>query len=221
MEKLVDRRRKHPGDDMLSGLATDSGPDGRMEDSYLVATATLMLIAGHETTVNLLTNGMLTLLRHPAIFRRLRHEPDLIPAVVEELLRYEPPVQFLPKRITLDDIPLEGATIPKDVLVILALAAGNRDPSRFLDPDRFDPTRRDIGHLGFGSGIHICFGAPLARAETQIALTELVRRLEEPRLVTDPPPYRPSPILRGPAHLFIETERVADAGKALAHSSRR
>jgi apoptosis-inducing factor 3 len=192
-----------------------------MEDSYLVATATLLLIAGHETTVNLLANGMLTLLRHPKILERLRGEPDLIPAVVEELLRYEPPVQLLPRRISLDEIPLAGSTIPKGVLVTLALAAGNRDPARFLDPDRFDPTRRDNEHLGFGSGIHICFGAPLARAEAQIALTELVRRLEQPRLGADPPPYRPSPILRGPAHLLLDTEGVGYAREALGHYSRR
>jgi cytochrome P450 len=221
IEELVERRRKQPGDDLLSRLATDSGPDGRMEDPYLVATASLLLIAGHETTVNLLANGVLTLLRHPATLERVRDEPDLIPVVVEELLRYEPPVQFLPKRIALDDIPLAGTIIPKGTLLTLALAAGNRDLARFPDPDRFDPKRRDNEHLGFGSGIHICFGAPLARAETQIALTELVRRLEQPRLVADPPPYRPSPLLRGPAHLLIDTEGVCAAREPLAHHARR
>ncbi len=208
MAGLVERHRKQPGDDLLSRLATDTGPEGRMTDPYLVATAGLLLVAGHETTVNLLGNGMLTLLRHPAILERLRNKLDLIPATVEELLRYEPPVQFLPSRTTLDEIPLAGTTIPKGVLLTLALAAGNRDPARFADPDRFDPERHDNEHLGFGSGIHSCFGAPLARIEAQIALTELVRRLSRPRLVTDPPPYRPSPILRGPEHLRIEVDGV-------------
>jgi cytochrome P450 len=171
--------------------------------------------------VNLLGNGMLTLLRHPAILDRLRHEPDLIPATVEELLRYEPPVQFLPNRTTLDEIALAGTTIPKGVLVTLALAAGNRDPARFADPDRFDPERRDNQHLGFGSGIHNCFGAPLARIEAQIALTELVRRLEQPRLVVDPPPYRPSPVLRGPEHLLIEVDGVRESQEPLAPSMQR
>jgi cytochrome P450 len=215
MAELVERRRKQPGDDMLSGLATDTGPEGQMADPYLVATGVLLLVAGHETTVNLLGNGMLTLLRHPAMLERLRHEPDLIPATVEELLRYEPPVQFLPNRTTLDEIALAGTTIPKGVVVTLALAAGNRDPARFSDPDRFDPERRDNEHLGFGSGIHICFGAPLARMEAQIALQELVQRLEQPRLVVDPPPYRPSPLLRGPQHLLIEVDGVRESPEHL------
>jgi cytochrome P450 len=221
MAGLVERRRQHPGDDLLSGLATDTGPDQRMADPYLVATAALLLFAGHETTVNLLGNGMLTLLRHPAMLDRLRNAPDLIPATVEELLRYEPPVQFLDSRTTLDEIALAGTTIPKGVLVTLALAAGNRDPARFPDPDRFDPERHDNEHLGFGSGIHICFGAPLARMETQIALTELVRRLEQPRLVVDPPPYRPSPLLRGPEHLLIAVDGVRESQEHLAPSMQR
>jgi cytochrome P450 len=216
MAGLVERHRELPGDDLLSRMATDTGPEGRMADPYLVATAALLLVAGHETTVNLLGNGMLTLLRHPAIFERLRNAPDLIPATVEELLRYEPPVQFLPNRTTLDEIDVAGTTIPKGVVLMLALAAGNRDPARFPDPDRFDPERRDNEHLGFGSGIHICFGAPLARMETQIALTELVRRLEQPRLVVDPPPYRPSPLLRGPEHLLIAVDRVRESMESLA-----
>src|SRR5258706_5014676 len=112
LAELVERHRQQPGDDMLSRMATDTGPEGRMPDPYLVTTVGLLLVAGHETTVNLLGNGMLTLLRHPAILERLRHAPDLTPATVEELLRYEPPVQFLPNRTTLDEIPLAGTTIP-------------------------------------------------------------------------------------------------------------
>jgi cytochrome P450 len=203
---LIEHHRKQPGDDLLSRMATDAGPEGRMADPHLVSTATLLFIAGHETTVNLIGNGMLTLLRDPAILDRLRRAPDLIPAAVEEMLRYEPPVQFLPTRTTLDEIALARTTIPAGVVVTLALAAGNRDAARFQDPDRFDPERRDNQHLGFGSGIHSCFGAPLARMEAQIAFTELLRRLEQPRLVVDPPPYRPSPVLRGPEHLLIRVE---------------
>ncbi|MFF5145485.1 cytochrome P450 [Streptomyces sp. NPDC013157] len=204
--ELVQRRRGRPGDGLLSRLANDDDPDvdGRMTDAEIVATAKLLLIAGHETTVNLITNGMLTLLRHPQVLRRLRDEPDLVVPLVEELLRYEPPVQIIPWRAAYSDITVGDTVIPKGSRIMLMLASGSRDPDRFHDPDRFDPDRRDNQHLGFGSGIHACFGGPLARRETQIALTELVRRLDHPRLVTDPPPYRPSPVLRGPIHLEIE-----------------
>jgi cytochrome P450 len=221
MTGLVERLRQQPGDNLLSRMATDTSPDGRMEEPYLVATASLLLLAGHVTTVNLIANGMLTLLRHPAILDRLRNEPDLIAGTVEEVLRYEPPVQFISSRTTLDEISLAGTTIPRGRLVTLALAAGNRDPARFPDPDRFDPERRDNQHLGFGSGIHSCFGAPLARVEAQIAFRELVRRLEQPRLVVDPPPYRPSPGLRGPEHLLIAVEEVHASGEPLASYARR
>jgi cytochrome P450 len=221
MAGLVKRHRKQPGDDLLSLMATESDPERRMSDRQLVATGALLLIAGHETTVNLLGNGMLVLLRHPEILGRLRRKPELIPAAVEEMLRYDGPVQFLSQRTTLAEIPLAGTTIPKGVVVTLALAAGNRDPARFPNPDTFDPERRDNEHLGFGSGIHSCFGAPLARTEAQLAFPELLRRLEQPRLVVDPPSYRPSPLLRGPEHLLIEVEEVRSSGKPLAGMAQR
>ncbi|KMS88010.1 cytochrome P450 [Streptomyces regensis] len=202
--ELVEQRHGRPGDGLLSRLANDDGPDGRMTDAEIVATGKLLLIAGHETVVNLIANGMLTLLRHPQVLLRLRHEPDLVVPLVEELLRYEPPVHIIPWRAAYSDITVGDTVIPEGSQIMLMLAAGSRDPKRFHDPDRFDPERRDNQHLGFGSGIHSCFGAPLARRETQIALTELVRRLDRPRLVADPPPYRPSPILRGPVHLDVE-----------------
>jgi cytochrome P450 len=220
MAGLIAHHRAQPGDDLLSRMATESGPEGPMIDPYLVSTASL-LFAGHETTVNLQANSLLTLLRQPAILERLQSAPELIPGAVEEMLRYESPVQFLPSRTTLAEIPLAGTTIPKGVLVTLALAAGNRDPARFPDPDRFDPERRDNEHLGFGSGIHSCFGAPLARIVGQMAFTELLRRLEQPRLVVDPPPYRPSPALRGPEHLLIAVEGIHASGEPLAHAAQR
>ncbi|MGW1072836.1 cytochrome P450 [Streptomyces sp. NPDC002537] len=205
--ELAEERRRRPTDDMLSALANDDGPDGRLTHQELMTTAVLLLIAGHETTVNLITNGMLTLLRHPEELARLRDRPELMPGAVEELLRYEPPVQFLPQRSPLTDIEVAGVTVPKGAPLILVLASGNRDPLRFPDPDRFDPTRTDNQHLGFGSGVHNCFGAPLARVETQIALTALLHRLDHPRLLEDPPEYRRSPVLRGPRHLPVEQTR--------------
>jgi cytochrome P450 len=202
--ELADKRRGKPSDDMLSAFVNDPGPDGAFTRPELMATAVLLLIAGHETTVNLITNGMLTLLRHPAAVELLRREPALMPRAVEELLRYEPPVHMLPNRTVLADVEVAGVTIPKGAPLILVLASANRDPKRFHDPGHFDPIRQDNSHFGFGSGVHICFGAPLARIEAQIALTELVLRLDAPRLVQDPPPYRRSPVLRGPRHLPLE-----------------
>jgi cytochrome P450 len=207
--QLIDARHGQPGDDLLSELVSGDGPEAPMPQEQLLSNAALLLVAGHETTVNLITNGMLTLLRHPEVLDRLRRgdEPDLAIHVVEELLRYEPPVQFLSNsRNTLDDIEVAGTTIPKGSRVTLVLAAGSRDPANVPDPDRFDPDREHNEHLGFGGGIHYCFGAPLARPETQIALTELARRLKNPRLVVDPPPYRPNPGLRGPRHLLVEID---------------
>ncbi|MBD0421767.1 cytochrome P450 [Streptomyces sp. TRM S81-3] len=205
---LIEERRRNPGDDMLSELATAKGPDGTMSTMELLSTAALLLIAGHETTVNLVTNGMLTLLRHPEVLQRLRADPRLAVPVVEELLRFEPPVQLLPQRTTLADVEVHGVNIPKGASLWLVLASGNRDPRRFGDPDRFDPDREDIQHLGFGSGIHSCFGAPLARLEAQLALSELARRLENPRLLEDPPPYRRNAVLRGPRHLHIACDGI-------------
>ncbi|MFG2774248.1 cytochrome P450 [Streptomyces sp. NPDC048350] len=205
---LVEQRGREPRDDMLSQLVTGHGDDGRMTTMEVLSTAVLLLIAGHETTVNLITNGMLTLLRHPDVLDRLRDDPGLAVSIVEELLRYEPPVQLVPQRTCITDIEVRGVTIPKGSRIWLVLAAGNRDPERFKAPDRFDPDREDIQHLGLGSGVHSCFGAPLARLETQIALSTLARRLDNPRLSEDPPPYRHNAVLRGPRHLRIGVDRV-------------
>jgi cytochrome P450 len=207
MRGLIEERRAHPRDDLLSGLAVGDDPAGRMDDADLVITMILLLIAGHETTVNLITNGALTLLRYPDELVRLGHDPGRIPFVIEELLRYEPPVQFV-TRFALADIEIDGTTIPKGSGIRLILAAGNRDPRRFHDPDRFDPDRPDNEHLGFGGGIHYCVGAPLARMEGQIALMEFARRLVNPRLVADPPEYRPNAVLRGPRHLLVDFDGV-------------
>src|SRR5258708_24310081 len=129
MGGVVESHREPPGDDLLSRMATDTGPEGRMADPYLVTTASLLLFAGHETTVNLLGNGMLTLLRHPAILERLRSDPDLIPATVDELLPYEPPIHFFASRTTLNEITLAGTTGPKGGVVTWGLAAGHPDPA--------------------------------------------------------------------------------------------
>jgi cytochrome P450 len=218
LDGLADARARKPGDDLISGLLTDTGGPGPMSREDLLATADLLLVAGHETTVNLIANGMLTLLRHPDVQEQLKHEPGLIVTLVEELLRYEPPVHILPSRATLAEIDVAGTTIPAGSQVVLVLAAGSRDPGRFRDPDRFHPNRTDNQHLGFGGGIHYCFGAALARTEAQVALPELARRLVNPRLVTDPPPYRPNPVLRGPRHLPVAYDMVA-TGQPVVHAA--
>ena len=207
MQKLVAERRAHPRDDLLSGLAVGEDPAGHMDDANLVVTMILLLIAGHETTVNLITNGTLTLLRNPDELAKLRDNPDRVTRVVEEVLRFEPPVQFI-TRFALANIEIGGVTIPRGSGIRLMLAAGNRDPERFVDPDRFDPDRPDNEHLGFSGGIHYCVGAPLARIEGQVALAVLARRLVNPRLVEDPPPYRPNAVLRGPSHLPVDFDQL-------------
>lgn len=206
---LIAARRAQPADDLLSGLVAGNDPAGRMNERELLVTMMLLLVAGHETTVNLITNGMLTLLRHPDVLDRLRRDPDLVITTVEEVLRYEPPVQFR-TRTTLANVEIAGVTIPKGATVVLLLASGSRDPARFPDPDRFDPDRVDNEHLGFGRGIHYCVGAPLARIEAQVALSTLARRLVAPCLAADPPPYRENASLRGPQHLIVDVDRLGD-----------
>ncbi|MFE5010600.1 cytochrome P450 [Streptomyces sp. NPDC056696] len=200
---LAEQRRGKPSDDMLSAFVNEPDPALRLTQEELAETAVLLLIAGHETTVNLITNGVLTLLRQPEHLDQLRRDPDLLPRVVEELLRYEPPVHMR-ERLPLADIDVAGTPIAQGTPVVLVLASGNRDPRRFHDPDRFDPTRPDNEHLGFGSGIHVCYGAPLARIEAQAALGALLPHLGTARLVQDPPPYRQNAMLRGPRHLPIQ-----------------
>lgn len=209
MRTLSAARRAQPRDDLFSGLVAGNDPEGRLSEADLLATMEMLLIAGHETTVNLVTNGMLTLLRHPDVLDQLRRDPDLAIPSVEEILRYDPPVQFR-TRTTLTDVTVAGVTIPKGATVVLVLAAGSHDPARFPDSDQFLPERADNEHLGFGGGDHYCVGAPLARFEAVTALNTLVRRLVAPRLVTDPPPYRRNAALRGPEHLLVAFDHLND-----------
>ena len=200
LSDLIETKRRHPGPGILSALAPTMAP------ADLEATAVLLLVAGHETTVNAITNTTLTLLRHPDLLDRFQKDPDLAVPLIEEVLRYEPPVQFVPWTTALADIDIAGTTIPKGSPVWLMLAAANRDPKRFEDPDRFDPDRKDNEHLGFYTGIHYCFGAPLARIELHAAVPELFRRVKFSRLLEDPPPYRRNAVLRGPRHLPVAIE---------------
>jgi cytochrome P450 len=208
LTSLIQKFAKTPGEGMLSALVNDDGPEGRLSPNELLSNAELLLIAGHETTVNLISHSVLSLLRHPEAFELLRRRPELIPSAIEELLRFEPPLQLLPQRSALADIEIAGTTIPKGAPIILLLASGNRDPERFAHPDQLNLERHDNQHIGFGHGIHYCFGAPLARLEGQIAVSEFVRRVKKPRLVVDPPPYRHSELLRGPRQLLLDIDGI-------------
>jgi cytochrome P450 PksS len=161
--------------------------------------AFLLLVAGHETTVNLIGNGTLALLEHPDQLRRLRDDPGLIRPAVEELLRYYSPVETATERYAREDLTVGGATIPQGALVFAVLASANWDDRQFADPDRLDLAREPIRYLAFGQGIHFCMGAPLARPEGQIAIGTLLRRLPELRLAVPPSAlrWRGGLVLRG------------------------
>ncbi|MFF4037178.1 cytochrome P450 [Streptomyces sp. NPDC001816] len=207
---LLDRYARQPGPGMLSAMVNEDGPEERMSKGVLVSNALLLIFAGHETTVNLIAHSVLTLLRHPDALEKLRRRPDLIVPAVEELLRFESSVQFWHTRSAVEDIDIAGTTIPKGAPIFLAYGSANRDPERFTDPDELDLERRDNEHLGFSQGIHFCFGAPLARLEVQIAVGEFVRRVQNPRLVEDPPPYRHNQIFRGPRHVLVDIDGIRD-----------
>jgi cytochrome P450 len=209
--ELADARQGTPQGDLLSGLVNDRGPDGAMSRTEILNTSIMLLIGGHETTVNMIANGTLTLLRHPDTIDLIRDHPHTIAQVFEELIRVEPPAQVTPKYIALADVDVAGTTIPAGSPVWIAWAAANRDPRHFVDPDTFNPHRTGNDHLSFGAGIHACFGAPLARLETQIALATLFRRLVNPQLVLDPPPYRRNALLRGPSELRITFDGIRPA----------
>ncbi|GAT65680.1 cytochrome P450 [Planomonospora sphaerica] len=179
---LIDERRRAPRDDMISALVTARDEEGLLSEQELLATLTLLLIAGHETTVNLIGNGMLALLTHPAQLGLLRERPELLPGAIEEFLRYEGPVERATFRFATEDMEIAGVPVPKGGVVHVSLGAAGRDPAAFDDPDTLDVTRTGNHHLAFGHGIHFCLGAPLARLEARIAFETLLSRLPGIRL---------------------------------------
>jgi len=193
---LIAQRRASPRGDLLSALIVAEEAGDKLNEEELLATCILLLIAGHETTVNLIGNGVLALLRNPGELERLRATPGLITNAVEELLRYDGPVQRT-ARVASAPATIGGRTIAKGEMVMPFIGAADRDPSQFPDPDRLDLARADNRHIAFGWGIHFCLGAPLARVEGQIAIDALVRRLPRLELMTDEPEYRQSLTLRG------------------------
>ncbi len=199
---LIEERRTRPGDDLLSALIAAEESGERLTGEELVATCIFLLAAGHETTVNLIGNGTLALLRHPDQLELLRDDPSLARSAVEELLRYDAPVQMA-IRTTVQDMEIGGATVRRGQQVALLLGSANRDPDQFPDPDRLDLTRADNHHLAFGFGLHFCLGAPLARVEGEIAFATLVRRLHGLELRTEALEYKENIVLRGLAALPV------------------
>jgi cytochrome P450 len=193
---LIAERRRNPRDDLLSALIAAEEAGDKLTEDELVSTCIFLLAAGHETTVNLIGNGSLALLRHPDQLDLLRSDPSVARGAVEEILRYDPPVQYA-SRIAMEDIDLDGATIEKGRQAVILIGSANRDPDAFPEPDRFDITRGDSRHLAFGLGIHFCLGAPLARVEGEIAFATLVRRLDGLHLLAEAPEYKEHIVNRG------------------------
>jgi cytochrome P450 len=210
LAEVIARKRAEPGDDLISDLISGRSAD-ELTERELQATAWLLLVAGHETTVNLIGNGLLSLLRHPEQLARLRERPDLIPGAVEEFLRYDGPVERATNRYAAADFELAGVAVPRGSVVMVVLASADRDGDAFPDADRLDVTRAPRGHLAFGHGLHFCLGAPLARLEAQIAFETVLRRLPELTLAVpvEELAYRPSTIMRGLEALPV---RFAPAG---------
>jgi cytochrome P450 len=182
VRKLIKKRRAEPSDDLAGALARAEEAGDQLSEDELLAMIVLLLIAGHETTVNLIGNGTLALLAHPEQMQRLRDDPGLIQPAVEEMLRYDGPLAMTTERFALEDVTVAGVTIPRDGLMFAVLASANRDERQFEKPDALDIKRENNKHLAFGLGIHYCLGAPLARLEGQIAINTLLRRTRNLRL---------------------------------------
>jgi cytochrome P450 len=188
--QLVAAKRAAPADDLVSALIEARDAGDALDERELIAMLFLLLVAGHETTTNLIASGTLALLTNPAQLERLRADPALLPGAVEELLRYTSPVNHATERFTLEPVEIGGVTIPAREWVLCVISAADRDPARFAEPDRLDVTRDAGGHVAFGHGIHFCLGAPLARIEGEIAFGALLSRFPALSLAADPDTLR-------------------------------
>ncbi len=201
LRDLITQRRSAPGNDLMSGLVHVEESGDQLTEEEIVATCSLLLVAGHETTVNLIANAILAMLRHPSQWTELGHHAARVSTVVEETLRYDPPVQLM-GRIAADDMTIGDATVAKGDVMMLLLAAAQRDPEAFDRPDEFDPGRESIRHLGFGKGPHFCLGAPLARLEAAVALSAVTARFPRARMDGEPQ-YKQNLTLRGMSTLSV------------------
>jgi cytochrome P450 len=202
LNELLAQRRRKPQDDLLSHLAAAEMEGDRLTQSELLTTCVTLLTAGHETTTNLIANGLYTLLRHPAELATLRADPALMPSAIEEMLRYESPVQRNPRRVA-DDFEYGGASLRRGDYVLQMLGAANRDPAVFSEPLRFNLARQPNRHLAFAFGIHFCVGAPLARLEGPVAIGTILRRMPRLALSGEPVQWQPHGLLRGPVALSV------------------
>lgn len=211
----ISRKRHEPGLDLLSALVSSNDED-RLSDEELLGNAVLLLITGHETTVNLIGNGLFALLQNPDQLDLLRRQPELIPDAVEELLRYDGPVERASTRYTAEDVEIAGTVIPKGSIVVVALNSANRDPDAFPEPDRLDVTRGDRTHLAFGHGIHFCPAASLARLEAQIAFETLLSRLSTIELAVPASEvtYSPSNMMRSLESLPVRFTTAAEVARS-------
>lgn len=196
LREIISARRREPRDDLISAMIAAQEAHDALSDDELLATSNLLLIAGHETTTNLIGNGLLALLRNPTELERLRTEPALLRGAIEEMLRYDSPVQAT-VRIPIEPVELGGQRIAAGALLVVGIGAANRDPAVFPAPDRFDVGRTDNRHLSFGFGAHFCLGAPLARLEAEIAFQALLERFPDLRPQNRDVTYRPNVVLRG------------------------
>jgi pimeloyl-[acyl-carrier protein] synthase len=202
MARLVEQRRREPGPDLLSAMIAASEDDERLSLDELYANALFLMTAGHETATNMLSNALLTLLRHPDQLTLLRAEPDLLDGAIEESIRFEGPVQIA-ARIAEEDRELRGVPLRAGQPLIVMIGAANRDPDVFPDPDRFDITRSDGPHVGFAQGAHYCLGAALARAEMRVVLPRVLDRYPAARLAEDHLEWQPTLDFRGPTRLLV------------------
>jgi cytochrome P450 len=198
---LIEQRRSRPGEDLLAGLIAVEESGDQLTEEEIVSTCILLLIAGHETTVNLIGNAVLAMLRNPGQWAALAADPARAPLVVEETLRYDPPVQLV-GRVAAADMTIGDADVPAGDVMMLLLAGAQRDPAEFDRPETFDPDRKILRHLGFGRGAHYCLGAPLARLEAGTALAAITARFPDARL-TGEPQYKANVTLRGLSELTV------------------
>lgn len=195
---LITDKRRHPTDDLTSALIAAADGGERLSESELLATLTLLIAAGYDTTVNLIANGVLTLLRNPPQLAALRADPTLMPAAVEELQRFDSPVNIATIRFTTETINIGDVEIGRGQFVMISLLAANHDTQHFTDPDRLDITRKPNPHLAFGHGIHHCVGSALGRTKGRIALTRLLDRFKGLELATtESIEYRDSTVMHG------------------------